>query len=305
MNRIFLKVDGKKHCPNGICRPKFAFEWESGEVLIPAAGPVYISMKGVRGVVHEDDELWIWTHEDYRYGGGRGLTAKAMVGGQRKYGDFLAITLKHVELLQRPFGFKDLGKSPFDSQLLNYIEVRRGNRAYLFDETEYVDFFKVVKQFGSNHHNNALYFGETELGREIQAHKGEIVKALADRRLNWRKSRPAQAQFRLSLLDQYAGRCVLTGCSVPEALEAAHVLPHNGEPVRDQVENGLLLRRDLHSMFDAMLWSIDPSTHKVHLSQSVSDQPYAQLNGSTINHKVAPEPLFVHFIEFQKENSDV
>lgn len=306
MNRFLFKVNGKRDCPEGICRPKFASEWEGGEVLIPTAVPIYVTKNGKQSsdAVHDGDELWIWTHEYKKSGHGWGLTSKARAGQQREHGKFHAITLEHVELLPHPFGFNYLGNKPTGSWLLDYVYDHREHRAYLLDDTEYSDFKQIVDQYGFPVPDKLGNSDETVWGREIQENNSEILKALTERRLNWQKARPAQAQFRSSLLEEYNGRCVLTGCSVLEALEAAHVLPHNGDPLRDRVDNGLLLRRDLHSMFDAMLWSIDPDTRKVCFSGSVKDKPYVRLNESKIDHKVAPEPLRVHFIEFQKANSD-
>jgi len=65
--------------------------------------------------------------------------------------------------------------------------------------------------------------------------------------------RRKQAAFR-DALRQIDKRCVLSGESCPEALQAAHILPvaKNGH---EQIENGILLRADLHLLFDAgLIW---------------------------------------------------
>jgi hypothetical protein len=79
-----------------------------------------------------------------------------------------------------------------------------------------------------------------------------------------RLSRPTQAEFRSKLIDLY-GRCALTGCTTLAALEAAHVKPVAGQGA-DHVSNGILLRADLHKLFDANLLSIEPSTGRPKLS---------------------------------------
>ena len=59
-----------------------------------------------------------------------------------------------------------------------------------------------------------------------------------------------QAQFRRSILACDDHRCVITGETTPEALEAAHLVPaRNGE--NDMPFNGIALRADLHRLFDA------------------------------------------------------
>lgn len=118
--------------------------------------------------------------------------------------------------------------------------------------------------------------------------------------MNWQKVRPVQGKFRDALFELYSRKCVLTKCSVREALEAAHVMPHNGNPVWDRPDNGLLLRRDLHTMFDAMLWSIDPKTNKVRLARRLVDKSYSFLADKVIDHQVDPDALLFRFIQFQK-----
>jgi hypothetical protein len=62
--------------------------------------------------------------------------------------------------------------------------------------------------------------------------------------------RPGQVAFRRAVVVAYAGRCLLTGESFPPALQAAHIRPvKNDGP--DHVSNGLLLRADLHLLYDA------------------------------------------------------
>lgn len=78
-----------------------------------------------------------------------------------------------------------------------------------------------------------------------------------------RISRPTQAEFRSKLIDLY-GRCALSGCTTLAALEAAHVKPVSGYGA-DRVRNGILLRADLHKLFDANLIAIEPSSGLVRL----------------------------------------
>ena len=307
MRRFLLKVNGEIHCPNGVCRPDSAAQWEGGEVLIPTSDPVHIASDGTNSSepIQEGDELWVWTHEHEKFGRGWGLTAKARAGVQRTLDGFIAITLTQVERVSRPFGYRDLGEGPTQSGLLNHVKGLRHHKAYLIDDVEYADFSEIVRQRGSPLPDEVRFSGETDWAREIREHKDQILKDLSERRLNWQKARPAQAKFRENLFDVYEGRCALSQCTVPQALEAAHVLPHNGNSLRDRSDNGILLRRDLHSMFDAMLWSIDPDSGKVRFSKNVSDRSYSAFEGKVINHHVAREPLLVHFKQFLKASKDV
>jgi hypothetical protein len=74
--------------------------------------------------------------------------------------------------------------------------------------------------------------------------------------------RQGQSQFRRSLLEAYKGKCAISDCNVEQALEAAHIIPYRGEQT-NVTSNGLLLRADLHTLFDLKLITIDPQTMRV------------------------------------------
>jgi hypothetical protein len=67
--------------------------------------------------------------------------------------------------------------------------------------------------------------------------------------------RRGQQAFREALLQRYAGRCLVTGCDVVEVLEAAHIVPYQGTST-NHAENGLLLRADIHTLFDLGLLAV-------------------------------------------------
>lgn len=72
-----------------------------------------------------------------------------------------------------------------------------------------------------------------------------------------RLSRREQAQFRADLKRVYGPRCAISGCEVEAVLDACHILSHAaGGPTK--ASNGLLLRRDLHRLFDLGLIAVDP-----------------------------------------------
>jgi hypothetical protein len=67
--------------------------------------------------------------------------------------------------------------------------------------------------------------------------------------------RRGQPAFRRKLLDAY-GKCAITGCVVEPVLEASHIIPYQGDAT-DHPTNGLLLRADLHTLFDLQLIAFD------------------------------------------------
>ena len=77
-----------------------------------------------------------------------------------------------------------------------------------------------------------------------------------------RLARKGQIKFRNLLISACNGECEVTGCDTVEALEAAHIVNHSDEQNYD-VSNGILLRSDLHRLFDRGLMIIDSDTLKV------------------------------------------
>jgi hypothetical protein len=69
--------------------------------------------------------------------------------------------------------------------------------------------------------------------------------------------RQGQGKFRKDVLKAYGNRCAISGCAIVELLEAAHIHPYRGKETH-HVSNGLLLRADLHTLFDlGMIWIDD------------------------------------------------
>jgi hypothetical protein len=90
-------------------------------------------------------------------------------------------------------------------------------------------------------------------------------------------ARRGQPKFRNDLLNLYAKRCCITRCSVVELLEAAHIDQHS-EGGDYSVTNGLLLRADIHTLFDLHLLTIDDHL-LVQLSERLVGSEYETLQG--------------------------
>jgi len=88
--------------------------------------------------------------------------------------------------------------------------------------------------------------------------------------------------FRRKLLAAYDGRCAVTGCDAKPALEAAHILAYAGDK-SDFVSNGLLLRGDIHTLFDLDLIGINPRTLAIALARSLRGTTYDELAGKVIS----------------------
>jgi len=94
--------------------------------------------------------------------------------------------------------------------------------------------------------------------------------------------RQGQGKFRDNLIDAYGGRCVVSGCTALAAIDAAHIRPYMGSHTNDTA-NGLLLRTDIHALFDCGLVAVDPVTGTVIVASSVIDPTYRELHGVKIH----------------------
>lgn len=91
--------------------------------------------------------------------------------------------------------------------------------------------------------------------------------------------REGQPQFKAALLDAYEGRCAVTGSGVVAILEGAHIHPYcDGGAQTNVVSNGLLLRADIHTLFDRGLLWVD-ANGCVQLDADLADSEYASLKG--------------------------
>lgn len=97
------------------------------------------------------------------------------------------------------------------------------------------------------------------------------------RRMASIKVRRGQAKFRGDLIGAYGAQCAVTGTRIEDLLEAAHIIPH-AEGTNYRVSNGLLLRADIHTLYDLHLLSVD-ERHRVHLSKLLMLTDYLMYHG--------------------------
>lgn len=115
--------------------------------------------------------------------------------------------------------------------------------------------------------------------------------------------RPGQGNFRTTMLERYGAECCITGCKVDSLLEAAHILPYRGDQSDDPL-NGLLLRVDIHRLFDAHLISINPKTLTVEVACTLGDDGYQSFHGKRLfTFSPKPRVLFLeaHFQDFKSK----
>jgi len=93
--------------------------------------------------------------------------------------------------------------------------------------------------------------------------------------------RRGHPRFRMALMRAYERRCAISKCGVREVLEAALIRPYRGVATYN-VSNGLLLRSDLHTLFDLGQLSVDSSNMSVVISKHLENSSYKLLAGRKI-----------------------
>jgi hypothetical protein len=104
--------------------------------------------------------------------------------------------------------------------------------------------------------------------------KEKVLRSIALRR--------GQLKFRNELLQAYQGSCAVTGTSIADVLEAAHIAPYSGDST-NCISNGILLRCDIHALFDLKFLSVEPETLSIYCSEKIRQEAiYKELHGKKI-----------------------
>lgn len=111
--------------------------------------------------------------------------------------------------------------------------------------------------------------------------------------------RLGQGSFRILVTDAYERRCAVTSERTLPALEAAHIKPFSEDGPLD-VNNGILLRRDLHALFDRGYLTITPQ-YTLEVSRRIKEEfengrEYYKYQGAPI--RTPSNPLFVPSLDF-------
>ena len=98
--------------------------------------------------------------------------------------------------------------------------------------------------------------------------------------------RLGQGLFRVLVTDAYSRRCAITGERTLPVLEAAHIKPYS-LVMRHEVSNGLLLRSDLHTLFDEGYLAVNPHDRRVVVSKRIKEE----FENGRDYYKLAGQPL--------------
>lgn len=141
-------------------------------------------------------------------------------------------------------------------------------KPFFFEEENWI---KVPSDWSPNLQTGRTYDTNTESGNKLWQAVLEQIRAkqpianIEKSRFGapyLSKTRLGQDTFRALVSDAYRCRCAVTGERSLPALEAAHIRDHAKEGP-NQIQNGLLLRADVHRLFDKGYVTVDPDLHFV------------------------------------------
>lgn len=113
-----------------------------------------------------------------------------------------------------------------------------------------------------------------------QGHRLEVVRV-----------RRGQRQFREHLLGSQGEKCAFTGTAPARVLEAGHLYSYAALGIHHE-HGGLLLRRDVHRLFDDGWLAVKPDTLQVDVAESLESYPqYARLHDTVLQTKLHDEQL--------------
>lgn len=121
------------------------------------------------------------------------------------------------------------------------------------------------------------------------------------------KPRLGQGSFKILITEAYHRRCAITGEKTLPVLEAAHIKPYSHDGPHE-ICNGILLRRDYHTLFDRGYITIDKK-YNIEVSRRIKEdfgngKEYYEHHGKKLiilpdRSEQLPDP---YFLEWHNEN---
>jgi len=189
---------------------------------------------------------------------------------------------------------------------------------FYFEEQEWIP---VPQDWNYNIVQGKLYDTESFAGRSLYKQVSERlnkenriaasvgVESVQNRYGKEQIIRPriGQGAFKVLITDAYHRRCAITGEKTLPVLEAAHIKPYSQNGPHE-INNGLLLRKDFHALFDRGYITIDKNltievSHRIKEDFGNGKEYYAH-HGSKLlilpeNKDHLPDP---YYLEWHNEN---
>jgi putative restriction endonuclease len=157
-------------------------------------------------------------------------------------------------LLQSPFFLREDDWVPASDWKPNIVQGRS------YDTTDGHDMW-LWQQVEDRLRSDAVALPAGGVGHEEPGRIGSL-------QLVW--PRLGQGSFRVVVTDAYKRRCAFTNSPVLDVLDAAHIRPYTMDGPHE-VKNGILLRRDVHTLFDRGYITVTPD-HRIEVSHLIQER---------------------------------
>ena len=117
-----------------------------------------------------------------------------------------------------------------------------------------------------------------------------------------RRVRKGQSRFRKALQNLYGSRCAFTGTLEEAVLEACHIISH-AKTGDNSLDNGLLLRSDIHVLFDEHLMTLANDGLHILVHKDVTAPEYTRLRETST--RLRPSTPESHLALLRLHNSEL
>lgn len=190
--------------------------------------------------------------------------------------DFVKRIQQYIDKNSRKFGKIDINVETYKIGCIILKNCEFWDEEFFKNPKKYqIDFAKEVVKFKYFKNNDP--FQELEIIANDEFFPLDKTRDENKRLVN---QRSGQGKFKGAILKAYENRCCISGETCPELLEAAHIQRYLDEQ-SNHIQNGILLRVDLHRLFDSGLLSITED-YEVVLSELVDSITYTMFNKAKI-----------------------
>jgi putative restriction endonuclease len=193
------------------------------------------------------------------------------------------------ELLNRVDKYAGKNSSEYQKGNIDKIGSIILTNPVFFDDSDFFDphdfgfeYSKHIVKFKTFEHDFAQTLVQNINFTNEEKNDYQIISenALIEKESKEQKKRESQSSFREQLLKAYDGKCAISRETSKEVLEACHIQPYINID-SNHIQNGLLLRADLHILFDKGLIHIDEN-YRIWVSPDLKSKFYDSYNGRQI-----------------------
>lgn len=224
----------------------------------------------------EPGELFLFRLKRTKYIGGGGFFVKSIK--------------LNLAMAWNVFGYNN-GMPDYETFRTEILSYRQGQEAnpeigcvilaepFFFPETDWIP---EPEDWSSNLVQGKSYSLQTDIGKRLWEQVQEKLRKVAPQNtspnveqqeqysIGLAKHRLGQGAFRILVTEAYRGICAVTGEKTLPALVAAHIKPYALNGPHD-VKNGLLLRADIHQLFDQGYMTVTEN-YRVEVSQRIKEE---------------------------------